>query len=313
MSGVVSSVQNIMEQPQVDEAMRPSADLLRELVDADAYIGEVYSLSYADALVMIHDYHRKQVGGIPALSFLIATRIEPGQPIDPRAEEASIILLRVIDHADLPNAQEALRVRVENAQRVSGEVDKKWDHKDVMDPTTHHLLSFAGVRCRVLGTYYITELSGGESPKYSLAFGSDLSNYYPNSGLKVFKPRADVLSAIVNFRDPRNAPVDGVLVRIGEVRYASSNRPFQKVSGVPVELAPVDLLGQKSALFGMTRTGKSNTTKIILKSIFGLRWHPTAPRRIGQVVFDPNGEYANENTQDSDGVEANPNAIKNVW
>ena len=60
----------------------------------------------------------------------------------------------------------------------------------------------------------------------------------------------------------------------------------------------------------MTRTGKSNATKVILKSIFELRWH-SAPVRIGQVVFDPNGEYANENTQDAQG--AVPTAIKNVW
>src|SRR5450759_2601122 len=61
----------------------------------------------------------------------------------------------------------------------------------------------------------------------------------------------------------------------------------------------------------MTRTGKSNTTKIILKSIFELRW-AAAPKRIGQVVFDPNGEYANENTQDMGGG-TNPAAIKKVW
>ena len=52
------------------------------------------------------------------------------------------------------------------------------------------------------------------------------------------------------------------------------------------------------ALFGMTRTGKSNTTKIVLKTIFELRWQPAA-LRIGQVIFDPNGEYANENTKDA--------------
>ncbi len=60
----------------------------------------------------------------------------------------------------------------------------------------------------------------------------------------------------------------------------------------------------------MTRTGKSNTTKIIAKSVFELR-NPQksedASLRIGQIIFDPNGEYANENVQD------NNNAIKNIW
>ena len=290
-----------------------AATELGALVDGGAYIGEVFSLGYSEALVQIHDYHRQQVGGIPALSFLIATRIPPGRPwtFSPTDEDASVVLLRVLDHAALPNEQEALRIRVDVAQRVSGDAHKSWDDKDVMDAMTTQLLGFAGVRCRVMGTYYIDRMGTDDQPEFKLAFGSDLSNYYPNRGLKVYKPTDQVLNAIVNFRDPRNASDPQVRVPIGEVRYASSNRPFQKISGVRVDLSPLDLLGQKTALFGMTRTGKSNSTKIILKSIFALRWYQGTPKRVGQVVFDPNGEYANENAQDATGQ--NPTAIKNVW
>jgi DNA helicase HerA-like ATPase len=279
-------------------------------VDRDCYVGEVYSLGYEEALVQIHDFHRKAVGGIPALSFLLATRIRPGKALDVREEDASVILLRVLDHANLPNADEAERIRVENAQRVSGDLDKTWDHQEVMDATTANLLSYAGVRCRVLGTYYVAGISDDEDAEFRLFFGSDLSNYYPNRGLKVFKPRGDVLKAIVNYRDPRTSDA-APLVKVGQVRYASTNRPFQQISGVPFGITPTDLLGQKTALFGMTRTGKSNTKKIILMSIFALRWQ-AGGKRIGQVVFDPNGEYANENPQDADNNH-NPSAIKNVW
>src|SRR5262249_9102338 len=158
-----------------------------------------------------------------------------------------------------------LRVRVENAQRVSGKMDKTFDHRDVMDPTTNNLLGYAGVRCRVIGTFYMDRVS---EAGYELIFGSDLSNYYPNRGLKVFKARGEVLRKIINYRDPRLGTEEdrARLVRVGDVRYASTNRPFQQVAGVPVSLTPTDLLGQKTALFGMTRTGKSNTTKIVLKS-----------------------------------------------
>ena len=96
------------------------------------------------------------------------------------------------------------------------------------------------------------------------------------------------------------------------MRYASTNRSFQGISNVEVFISPVDLLGQKTALFGMTRTGKSNTTKIIIQSVFDLRFAKDKPRRIGQIVFDPNGEYANENEQDAN-KQNNPSAIKNVW
>ncbi len=312
MADVISSVGRQLADKELPASLAQASKLLRELVPPDAYVGEVYSLGYQEALVQIHDHHRKQVGGIPALSFLVATRIVPSTEMDIREEDSSVILLRVLDHADLPNAQEALRVRVETAQRVSGDTERSWDDREVMDPTTNNLLSYAGVRCRVLGTFFVTSVPGEGEPAYRLAFGSDLSNYYPNRGLKVFKPRADFLARIVNYRDPFLAPQNpDLLVHIGEVRYASTNRPFQGISGVRVAITPTDLLGQKTALFGMTRTGKSNTTKIIIKSIFELRWGDPG-RRIGQLVLDPNGEYANENEQDRD-HRRNPAAIKNVW
>ncbi len=298
---------------QLEPSLAAASNLITSIVEDTAYVGEVYSLGYEEALVQIHDFHRQKVGGIPALSFLIATRVQPGKQIDVREEDGSLVLLRVLDKCDLPDAAEATRVRVETAKRVSGEVERHWDNKDVMDAQTAQLLGYAGVKCRVLGTFYVNDYGTEGKPDYRLKFGSDISNYYPNRGLKVFKPKATVLASIINYRDPL-ARIDGPMpeVAVGHVRYASTNRPFQKVGDVPVLVAPTDLLGMKTALFGMTRTGKSNTTKIILKSIFALRWHEKHPRRIGQVVFDPNGEYANDNTQDKGGG-TNPTAIKNVW
>src|SRR6185312_293503 len=119
------------------------------------------------------------------------------------------------------------------------------------------------------------------------------------------------LEEIVNYADPANilAHVEKYgnteKVKLGYVRYASTNRKYQKIDDVPVYIYPADLLSQKSALFGMTRTGKSNTTKIISKSVFELRTpkkSESASLRIGQIIFDPNGEYANENVQDIDGA-----------
>ncbi|HOE10025.1 MAG TPA: DUF87 domain-containing protein [bacterium] len=314
MPDVISQIGTQLPKPTLPQPVHDAGESLRRLIEADAYVGEVVSLGYSEAILQIHDFHRRQVGGIPALCFLLASRVNPEMTPDPREEDTSVILLRVMDHADLPNAEDARRVRVENAQRVSGELAVNWDDRTVMDATTHNLLSYAGVRCRVIGTYYMADLGTDSNPNWQLCFGSDISNYYPNRGLKVFKPRGEILAGIVNFRDPIIFPeIQVPMVRIGHVRYASTNRRFQNVASVPVSVTPTDLLGQKTALFGMTRTGKSNTTKIVLKAIFALRWAATDARRIGQLVFDPNGEYANENTQDSDTGTDNPNAIKNVW
>src|SRR4051794_17015895 len=65
-------------------------NILGTLVQQSQYVGEVYNLSYSTALVLIHDYHRQRVGGIPSLSFLVATRIEPDALIDYRQEDSSI-------------------------------------------------------------------------------------------------------------------------------------------------------------------------------------------------------------------------------
>src|SRR5215469_3998960 len=192
MTNLFSSVTQQLDKTELPENLHDAGAGLTSLVEGGAYVGEVYSIGYEEALVQIHDFNRQQVGGIPALSFLIATRVISGTTPDVRKEDSSVVLLRVLDHADLPNAQEALRVRVENAQRVSGELDKTFDHREVMDPTTNNLLGYAGVRCRVIGTFYVDRFGeNGEDAR--LVFGSDLSNYYPNRGLKVFKARADVL------------------------------------------------------------------------------------------------------------------------
>lgn len=314
MPNVISQIATQLPQPTLPQPVHDAGEMLRGLVEANAYVGDAVSLGYSEAILQIHDFHRQQVGGIPALCFLVASRVNPQTTPDARLEDASVILLRVMDHADLPNAEEAKRVRVETAQRVSGEVGVNWDDRTVMDATTHQLLSYAGVRCRVIGTFYMTDSGIDSAPNWQLCFGSDISNYYPNRGLKVFKPRGEVLARIVNFRDPIIfAGLRIPMVHIGHVRYASTNRRFQQVASVPVSVTPTDLLGQKTALFGMTRSGKSNTTKIILKSIFALRWAAADSQRIGQLVFDPNGEYANENVQDAATRGENPNAIKNVW
>jgi hypothetical protein len=305
----------IKDQERTD--VRAASDLLGALVQPTQYVGEVYSLGYETALVQIHDRFRQDVGGVPGLSFLVATRLVPNAPIDFTREDSSVILLRVMDEAPLPNAQDAIRARADAAQRVSGEEDTHWDDSSVMDSSTAHLLSFAGMRCRVIGTFYLDRPPGDRvdlaAQRLLLRFGSDISNFYPNRGLKVYKPNGDALKRIVNYRDLLRVDADVAPVVVGEVRYASTNRSFQGVSDVSVEVVPEDLLGQKTALFGMTRIGKSNTTKVIVKSVFELRFKGPKHQRIGQVIFDPNGEYANENTQDASGQGANPAAIKNVW
>lgn len=296
----------------------------QQLIQKDQYVGELFSINYEKAKIQIHDIERKKVGGIPSLCFLIATRVDPdNENIDFTEEDTSFILLRVMDAAQLPNSSEAERIRVETAQRVSGDTDKHWDGEGIMDTKTRVYLGYAGIECRIIGTFYL-EASTDETnltKNLFLKFGSDVSNFYPNRGLKVYKPNGKALESIVNYIDQNNLNEHfekyGTVkkVKLGHIRYASTNRKYQAISDVNVFIYPADLLSQKTALFGMTRTGKSNTTKIIAKSVYELRCPKSQDEkslRIGQIIFDPNGEYANENSQDKDGNN-NPNALKNIW
>lgn len=287
-----------------------------KIIQREQYVGELYSINYDTANVIIHNFHRQKVGGISSLSFLIATRLTPdNKVIDYKKEDSSVILMRVMDSIPLPQDADAERIRVETAEKVSGEDSNHWD-MTAMDSRTKNIFDYAGLQCRIIGTFYLDDDPNNSEAPLVPRFGSDISNYYPNRGLKVYKPNADALSEIVNYCDPSNLSDQMERfhsvkkVKLGNVRYASTNRRFQQVDDVPVYIYPSDLLSQKSALFGMTRTGKSNTTKIIAKSVYELRQTTDSreqPLRVGQLIFDPNGEYANENVQD------NNNALKNVY
>src|SRR3954469_22252811 len=111
MASVITALGKEAATAPLEPALAAASELLTSVVEEDAYVGEVYSLGYEDALVQIHDFHRQRVGGIPALSFLIATRVQSGSQTDVREEDSSLILLRVLDKCDLPDAAEALRVR----------------------------------------------------------------------------------------------------------------------------------------------------------------------------------------------------------
>lgn len=295
---------------QQEKSHKAAVASLAALIQERQYVGETLKMDYRTITVLVHDHLRREVGGVPHLSYLVASRLTPGQTFAPQAEESSAILLRVVGAAPLPSDTMDTIVRAEAARRATGR-EYHWDTQQVMDGYTRNELSYAGLSCEIVGTFYLTGKGDGT---FELRFGTDISNFYPNSGMKVYKPVDDALHTIVNFRDHTLSPehlLKDYTVEIGSVRYASANRTMQGVDTVTVSIAPMDLLAQRTALFGMSRTGKSNTTKIVARAIYNLRRAAKNPVKVGQIIFDYNGEYANENTQGGSDIEAN--ALKNVW
>jgi hypothetical protein len=289
---------------------------LWQLVQKAQYVGETLRMDFRNVVIQVNDHQRREVGGIPHLSYLVASRIQNWKsPVDWTKEDSSVLLLRVLGAAPMPNDLMDNIVRSETARRAIGSDTPHWDAKDFMDGYTRYQLSFAGLACEVVGTFYLGQNDKeGSTEPLKLYFGTDINNFYPNRGLKVYKPVEEALASIVNFRDPDLTPdhkLKDYTVPIGHVRYASTNRPMQGVDNVSVSIAPLDMLAQRTALFGMSRTGKSNTTKIIARAIYNLRRAETQQVKVGQLIFDYNGEYANENTQGGGNIKAN--ALKNVW
>jgi len=64
---------------------------------------------------------------------------------------------------------------------------------------------------------------------------------------------------------------------------------------VSVTISTGDFLAARTAMFGKTRLGKSNVVKLIAQSILETTKQTNS---VGQLIFDINGEYANDNPQD---------------
>lgn len=278
---------------------------LSELIQTNNYLGELLTMTYKNATIQISDFNRHKVGGIPNGCFLLASKINPNKLVLNNElhnqEDYSVILLRVLHPADLPNDLNRLQIKTQNAENISSD-EESWE--DTLDATSKKQLSWAGLECRILGTFYMKK----NYDHYELAFGSDISNFYQSESLKIYKPTEKALETIINFGVDEDSSI-----RVGKIRYSSTQRENQGLDNVAVYINPTDLIAQKTAIFGMTRTGKSNTVKTIVKAIYQKRFSTYQPKKIGQIIFDPNGEYANENTQDKDDKTGAAQAIKNLW
>lgn len=267
------------------------------------HIGYVFGIDFQRATVLTNDNWKARVAGIPHNSFLVATAINPQSPANATAFDNELILLRVLGPARLPSDGEMVQTRIEHNQRREANERYPTSDTDGFDPMTQSELQYAGLECRILGTFFLDD--DGE-----IKLGSDVENYFAATRLRAYKPRAGALEKIVNHinADRRKTMLTDALaagfksapssIPIGTVRYTSTSRLHRGKDEpkVLVLIQPSDFLARRTAVLGMTRTGKSNTVKTTVASV------ATAGRRdgikIGQIIFDINGEYSNANHQD---------------
>jgi hypothetical protein len=254
-------------------------------------VGGIFRLDYDSAVVLTDDFKKHEAGGVPRGGFLLAVAGE-NTDLGFVLEDQEVILLRVRGTAPLPNESELIQTRLA-VVRDAGASGVGFD--DVTDVLTRNELQQSAFDCEVLGTFY-TETDARDA---QIQFGADIDNVVVSARYQVFLPSTEVLSWLASYPEPvdkRDA------LAIGKVRFAATRRKalIAGTDQAAVRIDISDFIGRKTAVFGMTRTGKSNTIKTLVTAVH--RYGSEHQRSIGQLIFDPQGEYANVNKQDGTGL-----------
>jgi hypothetical protein len=278
---------------------------LESLFEQAPLIGHITEIDYQNACILSHDYNVQEAHYIPQGSFLLI-RID-NYVSEQRSELFAAILCRV-EQITYIN-QENKTHKEHAAQKLKDRNNAVVEQFSVNDKVTQNHLAFYQLNCKILGTFYLDEND-------NLAYGSDGFSFSVAYIYEVFKPIGKSLECISNFvnseklkateellidlqKNP-SQQIKPVSFHVGDIRYASSKIKLKGVQGqsepkAGVQIFPTDFIKQKTGIFGMTRTGKSNTVKIIASSIGALSKELNIP--IGQIIYDINGEYANDNKQ----------------
>lgn len=244
-------------------------------------VGSVYTMSYNRAIVAIYDFDREQAGGLPKGGFLIAAK-EKG--------DEGFILLRILKETRLPNAADNDRIRQQGVESTAN----KTPWAGALDTWIRDQVALHGIECRILGTFF--EDSNNGEYKYA----EDTDNYYSVPELMVWKPDATTLDRIVNYHHRDNdIPIKAPRRKVGSTRFAAAEK--DTAIKADILLDPTDLLKRRTVYLGMSRSGKSNAMKTTAEGIYRLR-EDDPDNRIAQLIFDPNGEYAQDNPQDGPGL-----------
>jgi len=279
----------------LDKVMEPVETSAREIQkyhaelgapDSKRLLGYVMELGYDSAVLITNDFYKIRAGGISKNSFLLIRPQSLHGLIAPEdlqefggasEQPAHLILARVREPAPTPLATDVARTYFEMHK----------SHMPELDVFTKSELQWGAVKVSVLGTFF-------DNPQtQDIEFGGDIQTFLSPHMYTVHVPTRQMLDRLVNYNVDRQKQKE----TIGWVRLTESLlRPAPADERVPVRVSPTDFIGARTALFGKTRMGKSNTVKVIAQMILD------SGVDVGQVIFDLNGEYAYTNPQDKTSI-----------
>lgn len=267
---IVALQKFLRNEADAEAAGKPGRDKMR-------FVGYVLELGYETARIITSDPYKLAVGGVPRGSFLIMTPIS--RPADRNPPPLHFSLLRISGVSPTPLAPQVQQTYFELHKRAMPELDV-W---------TQGELQWGALDCEVLGMFY-----GDPSDTSKLAFSGDVNNVVSAHRYKVFAPDQPLLDLIVNGLVPT-----ALRAGLGDLRptecglTSTTQRPV-----VPVSVSMADFRGRRTAMFGKTRLGKSNVVKLLAEGMILSTAEAKPTDAVGQLIFDINGEYANDNPQD---------------
>ncbi|WP_420578310.1 ATP-binding protein [Ekhidna sp.] len=235
------------------------------------FVGYVLEIGFDEVKIITADPFKQAVGGIPRGTFLILI------PDDLSNLPPHFSLLRVKSTAPTPLSNEVQQTYFELHKRSMPELDR----------FTASELQWGALATQVLGMFY-----PDPNDHDKMTYSGDVNNVVSGHRYKVYSPTQEILDLIVNgILNPANQ------WELGKLRFTECLMPFQNIPQlyVPVKVSTEDFKGFRTAMFGKTRLGKSNVVKLIAESIIRTTEND---KSVGQLIFDINGEYANDNPQD---------------
>ncbi|HEY7115502.1 MAG TPA: DUF87 domain-containing protein, partial [Tepidisphaeraceae bacterium] len=210
-------------------------------------------------------------------------------------------LLTSADTSNLPPHFTLLRVTDVSTTPLSNQVQQTYFelHKRAMpelDVWTQGELQWGALDCDVLGMFYADPQEARR-----LAYSGDVNNVVSAHRYQVFAPDRRLLEMVVNGTVGADLPATIGTLRATECQFGATNGDPQ----IPVRVSMRDFAGRRTAMFGKTRLGKSNVVKLLAQGMIDAT--PATVRAadgrdvtitVGQLIFDLNGEYANDNPQD---------------
>lgn len=251
---------------------KEDANLKAKNYDRLRFVGYVLDIGYNSVRLITSDPYKLAVGGLPRNSLLLMV------PLNYKKLPPHFTLLRVIEAAPTPLSQETAQTYFELQKKSMPE----------LDVFTQSELQWGALNTAVLGMFYVKP---GDAN--SIEFSGDMNNFVSAHNYRVYAPTEELLDLIVNSLIPKESRF-----KIGDLRLTESRLRLQNAvdqNNIPVLVSTKDFLGTRTALFGKTRLGKSNVVKLIVASILE---STQKEGNVGQLIFDINGEYANDNPQD---------------